>query len=108
MNFADIALNNRVTTLVLTVMMIVAGVVSYQGLGRLEDPAFTIKDALVVTSYPGATPLEVEEEVTDRIEKAVQKLGQIKELESRSEPGLSTVQVKIEDRYDSTTFSIRS
>ena len=104
MNFADIALNNRVTTLVLTVMMLVAGVVSYQGLGRLEDPAFTIKDAVVITPYPGATPLEVEEEVTDRIEKAVQKLGQIKELESRSEPGLSTVQVKIEDRYDGASL----
>ena len=101
MNFADIALKNRVTTLVLTVMMIVGGIASYQGLGRLEDPAFTIKDALVITSYPGATPREVEEEVTDRIEKAVQKLGQIKELESRSEPGRSTVQVKIKDQYDS-------
>ena len=101
MNFADIALKNRVTTLVLTVMMIVGGIASYQGLGRLEDPAFTIKDALVITSYPGATPREVEEEVTDRIEKAVQKLGQIKQLESRSEPGLSTVQVKIKDQYDS-------
>jgi multidrug efflux pump subunit AcrB len=104
MNFADIALNNRVTTLVLTVMMIVAGIASYQGLGRLEDPAFTIKDALVITPYPGATPQEVEEEVTDEIEKAVQKLGQIKELESRSEPGLSTVQVKIQDRYDSAAL----
>ena len=70
MNFADIALKNRVTTLVLTVMSIIAGVASYQGLGRLEDPAFTIKDALVITPYPGATPQEVEEEVTDRIERA--------------------------------------
>ena len=49
MNFAELALKNRVTTLVLTVLMILGGVVSFQGLGRLEDPAFTIKTALVVT-----------------------------------------------------------
>ena len=104
MNFADLALKNRVTTLVLTAMMLVGGAYSFQGLGRLEDPAFTIKDALVITPYPGATPEEVEQEVTDRIEKAVQKLGQLRELESRSEPGRSTVQVKIKDQYDSAAL----
>ncbi len=69
MNLADIALNNRVTTLVLMVVMIVAGAYSYQGLGRLEDQEFAIKAATVITSYPGATPREVKEEVTDRIRK---------------------------------------
>ena len=100
MNFADLALRNRVTTLVLTVLMIGGGLVSFQGLGRLEDPNFTIKTALVITPYPGATAQEVEEEVTDQIEQAVQKLGQLKDIESRSEPGLSTLNVDIQDRYD--------
>ena len=100
MNFADLALKNRVTTLVLTFLMIGGGLVSYQGLGRLEDPNFTIKTALVITPYPGATAREVEEEVTDHIEQAVQKLGQLDDVESRSEPGLSTLNVDIKKRYD--------
>ena len=100
MNFADLALKNRVTTLVLTVLMIGGGLVAYQGLGRLEDPNFTIKTALVITPYPGATAQEVEEEVTDHIEQAVQKLGQLDDVESRSEPGLSTLNVDIKKQYD--------
>ncbi len=104
MNFATIALENRTTTLVLTVVMLFMGLSSYQGLGRLEDPEFTIKDALVVTPYPGATAEEVELEVTDEIEMAVQKLGQLDEIESRSIPGLSTVTVSIQDRYDQATL----
>ena len=69
MNLADWALRNRTTTLVLTTVMLVGGVQAYQSLSRLEDPEFTIKDALINTPYPGATAAEVEEEISDRIEK---------------------------------------
>ncbi len=100
MNPARIALDNRTTTLVLTFAMIVGGLLAYQNLGRLEDPEFTIKDALVITPYPGASAQEVEEEVTDEIELAARKLGQLKEIESRSERGLSTVTVTMKDKYD--------
>jgi multidrug efflux pump subunit AcrB len=103
-NFAELAINNKTTTLVLTVLMVVGGLNAYQGLGRLEDPAFTIKTALVITPYPGATAQEVEEEVTDHLEQAVQKLGQLDELESRSEPGLSTLNVDIKKSYDAAAL----
>ena len=56
--------------IVLTVVTLVAGLQAYNNLGRLEDPEFTIKDAVVITPYPGASPEEVELEVTDRIEQA--------------------------------------
>ncbi len=101
MNLAELALRNRVVTLVLTFVMLAAGVSSYQGLSRLEDPEFTIKDALVVTPYPGATAAEVEEEVTDAIELAVQQLGQLDEIESRSTRGLSSLTVTIKQNYTS-------
>ena len=68
MNFAEIAFKNRTTTLVLTFCASVGGILAYQNLGRLEDPEFTIKDAIITTPYPGASAQEVEEEVTDRIE----------------------------------------
>src|SRR5262249_712901 len=77
---------------------------AYKGLSRLEDPEFTIKDALVVTNYPGATAKEVEEEVTDVIETAVQRLDQIKHVTSLSAPGRSTVTVSIKDQYNARTL----
>ena len=85
MNFADLALRNRTTTLVLTFVLIGAGVMSFNSMARLEDPEFTIKDALVFTPYPGATAFEVAEEVSDKIEIAAQQLGQLKEVESNGD-----------------------
>ena len=101
MDIAGFAIRNRVVTLVLTVVMTGAGMVAFGSLSRLEDPEFTIKDALVVTRYPGASAYEVEEEVTDRIEKAVQQLAQLKEIESKSDRGLSSLTVTIKDQYGS-------
>jgi multidrug efflux pump subunit AcrB len=100
MNPADLALRNRTTTLVLTAVLLLAGLSAFRGLSRLEDPEFTIKEALVVTPYPGASAREVEQEVSDLLERAVQQLGQLKEVESKSDRGLSTLTVRIEDRYD--------
>ena len=102
MNIAQFFIERRVITLVLTVVMIGAGMTSYQGLSRLEDPEFTIKDALVITQYPGASAAEVEEEVSDRLETAVQKMGQLKRVVSKSDRGLSTLTVTIKDKYDKT------
>jgi multidrug efflux pump subunit AcrB len=99
MNIAQFCIERRVVTLVLTFVMLGAGLVAYQGLSRLEDPEFTIKDALVVTPYPGASAAEVEAEVSDRLEKAVQKMGQLKRVVSKSDRGLSTLTVTIKDKY---------
>ena len=105
MNFADLAIKNKTTTLVLTVCIAVGGVLSYRSLGRLEDPEFTVKDAVISTPYPGASPEEVEEEVTDRIELALQQLGQLKEIrQSISERGMSTVKPRIKDKYDKSSL----
>jgi multidrug efflux pump subunit AcrB len=104
MNIAQLFIERRVITLVLTVVMLGAGLVSYQGLSRLEDPEFTIKDALVVTPYPGASAAEVEAEVSDRLEKAVQKMGQLERVVSKSDRGLSTLTVTIKDKYDKSSL----
>jgi multidrug efflux pump subunit AcrB len=100
MNLAELAIRNKVTTLVLSTVLFAGGIVSFNNLSRLEDPEFTIKEALVVTPYPGATAAEVETEVSDKIERAVQQLGQLKEVESKSDRGLSVVTVRIKDKYD--------
>ena len=104
MKITEFCLENRVTTLFLAAVAIVGGLASYATMGRLEDPEFTIKDALIVTPYPGASAAEVEEEVTNEIEIAAQKLGQLEEVKSRSARGLSTVTVTIQDSYDRSTL----
>ncbi|HHK40962.1 MAG TPA: efflux RND transporter permease subunit, partial [Planctomycetaceae bacterium] len=104
MNLADLALRNRVTTMVLATVFFVGGIMAFDRLSRLEDPEFTIKEALVITPYPGASASEVETEVSDKIEKAVQQLGQLKEVESKSDRGMSTVTVRIKDQYDKASL----
>lgn len=100
MDIAKLAIDNKVTTLVLTAVMLFGGIVAYGNLSRLEDPEFTIKEALVITPYTGASAIEVEEEVSDEIEMAVQKMAQLDEVESRSVRGLSTINVRIKTNYD--------
>jgi multidrug efflux pump subunit AcrB len=100
MNLAEWSLRKSLITWVMTILFLVVGWSSYQKLSRLEDPEFTIKDALITTPYPGASAAEVEEEVTNVIEKAAQQMGQIKRVESRSSRGLSSVQVTMQDKYD--------
>jgi multidrug efflux pump subunit AcrB len=86
-----------VITWTLTLLLPVMGYWAYRGLPRLEDPEFAIKQAVVLTPYAGASAQDVEAEVTEKIEKAVQQLGQLKRVESYSERGLSRVKVLIKN-----------
>jgi len=104
MDFAGVAIRNRVVTLVLTFVMLAGGMNAYNGMSRLEDPEFTIKDALVMTPYPGASAAEVEEEVTDTLEIAIQQMGQLDKIVSKSDRGLSTLTVSIKKSYDKVTL----
>lgn len=99
MNIAEYAIRKSVITWAIAIILLGAGYMSFQKLPRLEDPEFTIKEAVVLTPYPGASATEVEEEVTDVIEKAAQQLGQLKRVESRSSRGLSYVKVVIKEQY---------
>jgi len=104
MNIGEFSLTQKTSTLVITVLFVFGGLFSYMRLGRLEDPEFTIKTAVVMTQYPGATAEEVEQEVTEVIERAVQQLGQLDDVESQSQKGLSIVTVNIKDKYDKSTL----
>ncbi len=95
MNLAKLAIENRAVSYFAVVLLLVAGAASFFTLGQLEDPEFTIKVAVVTTLYPGASPEEVELEVTDRIELAIQEMAQVKYIESMSRAGLSIVKVEI-------------
>ncbi len=92
-------IKNKVVSWMITLIFLIGGTMAFFGLGRLEDPAFTIKDAMVVTAYPGATPLQVEEEVTYPIEKAIQQLTYVDEVNSVSSRGLSQITVTMKNNY---------
>ncbi|MCT4625761.1 efflux RND transporter permease subunit [Halodesulfovibrio sp.] len=104
MSIGEWAIRKRITTLTMIVVLLAGGLVAYQSMGRLEDPEFTIKDAIVVTAYPGATAEEVAEEVTDRLESSIQQLAQLKDVTSVSLPGKSIITVKIKEGYNKETL----
>ena len=79
------------------VLFFLAGVVSYKNLGRMEDPDFTIKQMVVTVAWPGATALQVEEQVTDKIERKLQDLPGLDYLKSYSMPGYSVIYVNVKE-----------
>ena len=104
MNIAEYCIRKPTVTVSFAVAMLLAGVIGYFRLGRLEDPEFTIKVAQVVTAYPGATAEQVANEVTDPLETAIQQMGQLKQVTSTSYPGRSIIQVEMEDKYDASSL----
>src|SRR5215471_10544344 len=99
MNAGEFSVRNQQVFFVSMAFVLLGGIVAYRRLGRLEDPEFTIKEALIVTPYPGANPEEVAKEVTNPIESACQQLGQLKRVESQSSRGHSVVTAIIQDRF---------
>jgi multidrug efflux pump subunit AcrB len=99
-NIGELSIRKNVITWVMTILFTVVGAYSFFQLSWLEDPEFTIKDAIITTPYPGATAAEVEAEVTNVLEKAVQQMGQLKYVESHSYRGFSLIKAKIKDEYD--------
>ncbi len=100
MDFARYAIDRPVNTWLFILILMLGGLWGILTLGRLEDPAFTLKQAVVVTPYPGATAQEVELEVTEHLESAIQQLSQLKRITSKSVPGRSEITVEIQDTYD--------
>ena len=96
-NLSAWALDHRQMVLYLIIVLMGAGVFSYLGLGRAEDPDFTFKVMIVRTLWPGATAQEVEREVTGRIEKKLQETPWVDVLRSASKPGDSMVFVILKD-----------
>ncbi|CAM4373816.1 efflux RND transporter permease subunit [Vibrio agarivorans] len=104
MNLAEFAIRQRTFVAFFTVLCIIAGIASYFELGKLEDPTFTVKSAVVVTIYPGASAKEVEDHVTDKVETKLQEMATLKELRSLSKPGMSMIFVDL--REDLTTADL--
>ena len=99
MSPGEFSVRNDRVVYVAMLFVLVGGIVAYRQMGRLEDPEFTIKEALIITPYPGASAEEVAKEVTNPIESALQQLGQLKRVDSESSRGMSVVTAVIKDRF---------
>jgi len=99
MNLPRFAIEHKTLVNFVVFLLVVGGFVSYFNLGRLEDPDFTVKVGIVITRYPGASPEEVELEVTDRIEQAIQEMPQLDTLYSMSRAGLSIIKVDMKQEF---------
>ena len=99
MDVARYFIQYRTSSWLFATVLLLGGIVSYLGLGRLEDPQFTLKQALVITQYPGASPTQVEEEVTYPLENVIQQLPYVKHVTSVSTAGLSQLMVEMHDTY---------
>lgn len=102
MDIARFSINRPIYTWIVILTCLLGGIWGFSSLGRLEDPAFTIKVAVVVTQYPGASAEEVAAEVSEPIESAIQKMGEVKRIETMNQPGLSWITVEMQDTFDGT------
>lgn len=99
-NFVEFSLDHPIYVWLLMITCLMGGWYGLENVGRLEDPPYPMKDAYVITLYPGASAEEVEMEVTETIETSLQELPQLRTLESKSLPGRSEIRVTIADQFD--------
>ncbi|MEO6118776.1 MAG: efflux RND transporter permease subunit [Methylotenera sp.] len=96
-NLSDWALKHQTLVLYLMLVLTIAGLLSYTKLGQSEDPPFTFKVMLVRTSWPGANAQEVEQQVTDKLEKKIQEISHLDYVSSYSRPGESVIFIIAKD-----------
>jgi multidrug efflux pump subunit AcrB len=99
MDITRFAIEHNRITIVVVIVLLLAGAGAYQSLPRAEDPGFTIRTAVVQTLFPGANPERVENLVTDKIEKIVQEMPELDNVRSESKTGLSIVYVDIQENF---------
>lgn len=100
MDIAKASIRTPVNTWLLVVICLIGGLIGLGEIGRLEDPSFTIKQAMVITAYPGASAEQVEKEVTEPLETAIQQMSQVDSVNSVSKPGVSEITVEMKPTFD--------
>ena len=105
MNVGEYSVSRKVVSWLLVIILVGGGVWGFQSMGKLEDPAFTIKMAKVITLYPGASAQQVQDEVTYNLEDAIQRMEQVRHIKMAiSRPGMSDITIEFKDRYRAADF----
>ena len=100
MKVSDLAIKNRISIFVLTGAVILLGFMSYLSLPRESTPSITIPIVFVATPYFGVAPADIENLVTQPIEKHLEELSNVKVITSTSSEGISTVVIEFETDVD--------
>lgn len=98
-NLTEIALKNKSLVYYFIIVTFIMGIFSYEKLGRMEDPDFVIRQMVVSVAWPGASAREVEEQVTDKLEKKLQDIPGLDYLESKSYPGKAVIYVTLVEDF---------
>ncbi len=96
MNIAKYSLDNPKVIYFFLVVMLIGGILSFGSLGKKEDSPFVIKTAVLVTQYPGASPKEVEELITEPIEREIQSMRRVYKIKSDSYYGMSKISIELD------------
>ncbi len=98
-DIAKASIQKPVNTWLVVLLLVVGGILGLNSIGQLEDPDFTIKQVKVITHYPGANAIQVEQEVTEYLETVIQQMSQLKRVTSVSRPGQSEITVEVQERF---------
>lgn len=96
MNLPRYSLDNRKVIFFFLAILLVGGIVAFTQLGKKEDSPFVIKSAAIVTRYPGATPEEVEQLITEPIEREIQSMRRVYKITSESWYGMSKIMIELQ------------
>ena len=107
MNLAELTIRNKVLSVIVILITVVGGWSAYQSMPRFEDPEFTIRTALVVVQYPGASPMEVAQEVVEPLETAIQQMQEVEDIHSTSTAGAAEIAVDIRFEFSKTSTDLQ-
>lgn len=97
-NLSALAVRERSITLFLIVLVTIAGIYAFFGLGRAEDPPFTVKQMTVISVWPGATAQEMQDQVAEPLEKRLQELKWYDRTETYTRPGMAFITLSLQDK----------
>ena len=101
-NLTELSLRHRALVWYFIIVFAVGGIFSYNALGRMEDPAFTIRQMVISAAWPGASAEEMQEQVTDKLERRFQDTPGLKQIHSETRVGQTTIYVQLRDDVDAS------
>ncbi|HID9092310.1 TPA: efflux RND transporter permease subunit [Enterobacter mori] len=96
-NLSALAVRERSVTLFLIILVTIAGILSFFGLGRAEDPPFTVKQMTAIAVWPGATAQGIQDQVAEPLEKRLQELKWYDRTETYTRPGMAFITLSLQD-----------
>ena len=101
-NLTELSLRHRTLVWYFIIVFAIGGIFAYESLGRMEDPAFTIRQMVISAAWPGATAEEMQEQVTDKLERRFQDTPGLKKIMSETRAGQTIIYLQLRDELDAS------